>query len=936
MAQEKIDHLIINSPYAEPKYHWRRDPNSLLFDKVAGRRPAGYVIATPGANPANDTGTFVPIPLVDQIRTRTKEWREKGFPGVTGTTLRLLTHWYDLSARRDDRRFFFCQLEAIETIIWLVEGPEADRVGVDIPSDGGAFRRICSKMATGSGKTIDMALLIAWQTLNKAADPQNPRYSKNFLVVAPGLTIKRRLRVLIPSDPNNFYDEFGIVPSGLRDKLNQARVLIHNWHMLQWESEQVLAKKKSVDKRGPISDIAYARSVLAELGNVQNIVVINDEAHHAWRIPPGAHSISSSKEEIKQATIWVGGLDRIHQARGILAAHDFSATPFASIGKRGSEETLYDWIVSDFGLNDAIESGLVKTPRVVIRDDGRMTPELRSRFYHIYPHEKDDLFRRVPEETPLPDLVNNAYTLLGKDWLEAARDWKQQGMRTPPVMITVANRTETAARIKYAFDHNRFHIDELCAPDLTVHIDSKVLEMAEAEETDSPHADTPLGAESDSEETVDDQPTHKLSKKAQAAELREIVDTVGKVGKTGEKIQNVISVGMLSEGWDAQTVTHIMGLRAFNSQLLCEQVVGRGLRRTSYEMDKETELFAPEYVNIFGVPFTFMPHEETEDGAPKPVTPKFPVEPDPNKKQFEIKWPNVIRVEQVFKPELTLDNAIVSPLNIEAWQTSTIAELAPVVDGQPDVTRISSIDLEELGRRQRMQRIIFQSAAEVYEIMQPSWQGNKDLLLAQVIHLTEKFVSSNKICINPPLFNTDDLRRRIVITLNMSKVVQHIWEAIRFENTRTLVPVFDTERPIRSTGDLQTWWTSRIRVPGLKSHINVTVFDSTWEASEASEFDRNENVSAWVKNDHLGFVIHYTYQGVVHTYWPDFLIRLKSRDMLVLETKGKDDQQSKTKREFLDEWVRAVNADGRFGKWKWTVSKDPAAIKGILARAVNE
>src|SRR5574341_586514 len=185
MPQERIDHLIINSPYLEPKYYWKRDPNTLLFDKIEGRRPAGYVIATPGANPTNDTGTFVPIPLVDQIRKRVKEWREKDYPGVTGTTLRLLKHWYDVNARRDDRRFFFCQLEAIETIIWLAEAPEADRVGIDIPSDGGLFKRICSKMATGSGKTVDMAMLIAWHTLNKVADPQNPRYSKNFLAVAP-------------------------------------------------------------------------------------------------------------------------------------------------------------------------------------------------------------------------------------------------------------------------------------------------------------------------------------------------------------------------------------------------------------------------------------------------------------------------------------------------------------------------------------------------------------------------------------------------------------------------------------------------------------------------------------------------------------------------------------------------------------------------------
>lgn len=933
MSQATIDHLIINSPYTEPQAYWKRDPSTLLFDKVEGRRPAGYFVATPGANPVNDAGTFIPIPLVETIRPRIKAWRSARYPGATGTTKRLLEHWYNLGERRSDRRFFFCQLEAIETLIWLTEAPASDRVGIDIPSDGGDFKRLCAKMATGSGKTIVMAMLIAWHALNKIVDPQNSAYSKNFLVVAPGLTIKRRLQVLIPSNPANFYDEFNIVPAGLRDKLNQANVLIHNWHALQWETESDLAKKKSVDKRGPMSETAYARAVLSELGSAQNLVVINDEAHHAWRIPPGAHSVSATKEEIEQATIWVGGLDRVHRVRGILNAYDFSATPFASIGKKGSEEVLYKWIISDFGLNDAIESGLVKTPRIVVRTDAAMDATYRPLLYHIYPHVREDLNRRVPEQTPLPDLVINAYTLLGKDWLETFKTWQNAHAATPPVMISVANRTETAARIKYAFDHHKIPIDELTFSGLTIHIDSKVLKLAEDEE--SPVPETVGANDSDDDESPNDiiadspTPTRKLTKKEVAAQLRETVDTVGKVGQPGEQIQNVISVGMLSEGWDAKTVTHIMGLRAFNSQLLCEQVVGRGLRRRSYEIEDDG-LFRPEYVNIFGVPFTFMPHEETGDEPPKPEKPRFAVEPDPSKRECEIPWPNVIRVDHVYKPQLSLELSKVSALYIDAYKTNTLAELAPVVDGQPDISKITSIDLEELGRKYRTQKIVFETAAAIYDQMQPDWQGNKQYLLAQVIRLVEKFVSSNKIHILPPLFNQDEMRRRIVITLNMNRVVQHIWEAIRFENTQTLVPIFDTERPIRSTADMQVWYTTRPWQIPQKSHINRVVYDSTWEANETFEFDRNENVLAWVKNDHLGFVIHYSYQGVIHTYYPDFLIRLKNGDMLVLETKGKDDQQNRTKREFLDEWVRAVNADGRFGKWKWAVSKNPADVKGIL------
>jgi type III restriction enzyme len=406
--------------------------------------------------------------------------------------------------------------------------------------------------------------------------------------VAPGLTVKSRLQVLDPTGKNNFYDEFNVVPAALLDKLRQGKVLVRNWHMLNWESEERIAKKRTVDKRGAKSDEAYVREVLGELAGTRNIVVINDEAHHAWRIPAESKVKGVKKEDIEEATKWVGGLDRIHKARGILNCYDFSATPFAPSGKQSSEEALFDWIVSDFGLNDAIESGLVKTPRVVVRDDGMPDAKTyRSKLYHIYEHVKDDLNRKAEEQEPLPDLVTVGYYLLGKDWLEAATAWKKSGLRTPPVMITVANRTETAARVKYAFDHKKILLEELCDSERTLHIDSKVLETAEAQE----EALALNGDEEPDEDGEDDEPVRKLSKKELAEKLRQQVDTIGKAGKPGEQIQKVISVGMLSEGWDARTVTHIMGLRAFSSQLLCEQVVGRGLRRVSYEFDKEKGLF---------------------------------------------------------------------------------------------------------------------------------------------------------------------------------------------------------------------------------------------------------------------------------------------------------------------------------------------------------
>lgn len=930
MSSTTINQLIINSPYEEPKHYWSYDRETRSFARKEGRRPAGYVIASENSRSFDDPGIFIELPLVNKIRLRVNAWRESGYPGVTGITKHLLEHWYN-PEEREYRRFFFCQLEAIETLIWLVEAPEAEKVGIEIPSDGGFFKRFCSKMATGSGKTIVMAMLIAWQVLNKVTYPHDTRFSRHIFVVAPGLTVKNRIQVLIPAFQGNYYEEFNIVPSALLEKLHQGRVHIHNWHKLNWETEERIAKKKGVDKRGAKSNEAYVRDVLGEMANAHNIIIINDEAHHAWRVPAESKIKGVKKEDIEEATKWIGGLDRIHRARGILACYDFSATPFAPSGKKSSEEALFGWIVSDFGLNDAIESGLVKTPRVVIRDDG--VPDARtykSKLYHIYEWVKDDLNRKAEEYETLPDLVINGYYLLGKDWLETVKAWQEAKFKTTPVMISVANRTETAARIKYAFDHKKIRIDELCIPEQTLHIDSKVLEMAESQE----EADA-FDESTTTEEDQNTGPSHKLSKKKQAEVLRQMVDTIGQAGKPGERIQKVISVGMLSEGWDAKTVTHIMGLRAFSSQLLCEQVVGRGLRRTSYEINPKTGLFDAEYVNIFGVPFTFLPHESEDGPPPPPPPPKTRVEPVKEKQQYGISWPNIIRIDHMYKPGLKLDMDSVKALELHASDTKMLAELAPIVEGKPDITKISSIALEDLGRKFRMQRIVFETAGDIFDQMKPNWKGNKEYLLAQLIRLVEEFIASDKIHISPPLFYQDETRRRLLITLNMSKLVQHIWEAIRFENTESIVPVFDSDHPIRSTEDMQTWYTGKPCEYTKKSHINFCVFDSTWESAEAFELDNNPHVEAWVKNDHLGFEIFYIFEGIVQKYRPDFIIKLRTNDFLILEVKGQDTRRDKTKREFLNEWVKAVNEHSGFGKWQWSVSKDPGDIKNIIKRVIT-
>jgi len=937
---QKIDKLIINSPYVEPAQYWEYLRDSREFILQTGRRPAGYVVASENSKSFDDPGVFIEIDLVNQIRPRVTKWRENGYPGVTGITKRLLNHWQDPEERKD-RRFFFCQLEAIETLIWLTEAPDSDKTGIEIPSDGGEFSRWCNKMATGSGKTIVMSMLIAWQVLNKVNNNQDKRFSKNVLVVAPGLTVRSRLSVLNPTDEDNYYEEFNIVPSGLMDSLRLGKVKIINWHALAWQSEEKIAKKKSVDKRGAKSDEAYVKEVLGDMANASNLIVINDEAHHAWRLPAESKVKGVKKEDIEESTIWVGGLDRINNARGILRCFDLSATPFAPSGKKASEEALYPWIVSDFGLNDAIESGLVKTPRVVVRDDGKVDKDLRSRLYHIYMDEsvKDDINQKVDETTPLPDLIKNGYLLLGKDWKATKDEWESAGHKIPPVIITVANTTFTSARIKYSFDSDSFmltaaSLGELVNPELTLQIDSSILKKAEAETEEVEVVESSgSDSESDSEEVTTEV---KLTKKQQAELLRRTVDTVGKIGEPGEQIQNVLSVGMLSEGWDAKTVTHIMGLRAFSSQLLCEQVVGRGLRRTSYDVGDDG-LFEAEYVNIFGVPFTFLPHEGGEDGPPPPPPkPKTEIRVERERLEHEITFPNVIRIDHIFKPKLTLDLSQVSSLNLDPYDSITEAELEAIIAGKPNPAALSEIDLKEIADKLRLQTIIFRIASTIYNSeKKPDWKGSKEMFLIQLISIIEQFISSGKIVIQNPVFNSDESKKRILIMLNMNKVIQHIWNVIRAENTDALTPVFDRENPIRSSNDIRSWWSSKPCERFEKTHTNLVVCDSSWEYLEAKTINESEYVKSFIKNDHLNFVVYYNFQGVVRRFFPDFICKLNNGKNLIIETKGQDSEQNKTKRAYLDEWCKAINQHGGFGQWCWEVSFDPNDIQTLIAKHCN-
>ena len=582
-----VDNPILNSPFDEPTRYWAYEEGQPILKQ--GRRPAGYYLKarTRGPQMAMLEEEFVPLDLVNTIREQVKAWRERGYPGVTPITRQLLIHW---NHPERERKLFFCQREAAETLIWLVEASPAEKQGITIPKDNGLTRYAC-KMATGSGKTVVMGMVIAWQVLNKLANPQDRRFSDAVLLVCPNLTIRERLQVLLPWKPGNYYDRFDLVPRGLLERLQQGKFEVTNWHLFQPQDD---SRSRSVVQRGAESDAAFCRRVLKGLGNKQNILVINDEAHHAYRPAPLPEEVKAqlSTDEIKEreeATVWVSGLDRIASARGINLCADFSATPFYIKGSGYEEGAPFPWIVSDFGLVDAIESGIVKIPRVPADDN---TGALIPKYFRLWEainqalpaSERQTARRRAKPESVLRE-AEGALATLASEWKKTLEEFQRGGSPVPPVMIVVCDNTDLAKLVHEHIARGNVMPELTNSPDgeVTFRIDTKLL--AEAE--------TAIEGET----------------KAQAAErLRKVVDTIGKLEWEGEgnppgkDIRCVVSVGMLNEGWDAQNVTQILGLRAFTSQLLCEQVVGRGLRRLNYDDFSE-----PEYVDVYGVPFEVIP-----------------------------------------------------------------------------------------------------------------------------------------------------------------------------------------------------------------------------------------------------------------------------------------------------------------------------------------
>ena len=918
--------LIINSPFEEPRKHWDMNAAGDL-QIIDERRKSQYMLADKGGTAdTDDSGRlfgFHDFDLVNELRDLMRVWRKNGYDETTLTTQQLLEYWQ--SETRTENRLFFCQLEAIETIIFLTETKRGQAIARDkkrLKGDGGPFPRWCAKMATGTGKTVVMAMLIVWHTLNRAANPVSSIYSRNFFIVAPGLTVKDRLQVLNPMHEDNYFDQFLLVPPDTRrDTLQTARVLITNWHQMDWETDEKLAKKKSVVKLGAESDAKFVKRLFnGRLPEYEPVVVFNDEAHHAWRVPTDVEADEWGKQALEEPTKWIQGLDRLHRAKnvGITACYDFTATPFMPAGKKKLKyERMFNWVVSDFGLNDAIEAGLVKTPRIAHSDNtlgeetnglsGINPQEIESQLFHIFSDDtvRNDLSKTRKPEEPLPDLVIQAYRILVSTWQETFKSWDENGAETPPVMVSITNRTHTAARVNHLFTKSKM----LNAPELdeaheTLYIDSTQLAKAEKE---------------------------AASGEDGAEYLREQVMTIGVMNKPGEQIRHVIAVDMLSEGWDAKNVTHIMGLRPFTSQLLCEQVIGRGLRRTNYEaIDEVTGLFSPEHVRVFGVPFALMLQQVETGKTPPPAQPGKLVESASAKSAYEIHFPDIVRIDSPKKQRIVVDigdiPVFAPPLALSRADMADVLEWA----GKPANETLRDTTLDDI----RLQTMAMAAALEVAKGL-PHLE-HSTLMTGQLADLTVQFSQTSQL-----LIASNGLSRETSIKQNIGGITRHIASyVIDQENAITdetiLIPVYrDPHRPVRSTSQTRSWYT---RVKGdlltadpKRCHLNYAVYGSQVEKKIGSLLSSHRNVAAWIKNDreHIGFAVLYIHNGKISHYIPDFIARLndhpdpRKQTHVIIEAKGAVETEAQSKQMYLDRWITAVNREDRWGKWEnWGLAFD--------------
>lgn len=998
MSDAFFERPILNSPYDYPGRHWELDPSGQPTQRVVEkRRQADFITPIPAPRKqkgqgnqaslgldeiqslSDDSQKYAHTAVINGVRQEVDRWRQIPNPNdwrVTPETARLLQHWRHFEF--NGVRPFFCQVEAVETAIWLTEvAPNVGKAGekylehlTDVNNAANPeLSRLALKLATGAGKTTVMAMLIAWQTVNAVRRPGSKRFSRGFLIVAPGLTIKDRLQVLQPNDPNSYFTSRELVPADMMDDLRRAKIVITNYHAFKLRERFELSKGGRQLLQGRLgqeldtteSEGQMIQRVMPELMGLKDIMVINDEAHHCYREKPGdpddedlvKDDKKTAEKNAEAARLWISGLEAVNRKLGVTRVMDLSATPFFLSGSGYREGTLFPWTMSDFSLMDAIECGIVKLPRVPVAENipGNQMPMFRDLWRHIgkkMPKKGRGAGARL-DPLSIPVELQTALQALYGHYEKTYKLWKERGINVPPCFIVVCNNTATS---KLVFDYISGFVREnddgssnvvngrlelfrnfdendnpLPRPN-TLLIDSEQLESGEALD---PSFRDMAGPE------IEQFRQEVLERGGTIAEeirdgksfddarlLREVMNTVGKAGRLGESIRCVVSVSMLTEGWDANTVTHVLGVRAFGTQLLCEQVIGRALRRQSYALNPDGH-FDVEYADVLGIPFDFTAKPVVSD--PKPPLPTIQIKAvRPERDHLEIRFPRVAG----YRVDLPEDRLTAK------FTPESVLELTPDLVG-PSVTRNSGIigeavdlSLNHLGDMRRSTLLFNLTQRLLYTKWRDPGDEPKLHLFGQLKRITQQWLDNCLVCKGdtyPALLMYQALAdiacERITAAITLSEQ----------ERSRPIRAVLDPYNPVGSTRyvNFATAKTDRWDTigPPPKCPLNWVILDSDWESEFCRVAEAHPRVRAYVKNHNLGFEVPYRFGSETRHYRPDFIVHVDdgrgNHDLLnlVVEIKGYRREDAKEKKSTMDiYWVPGVNALGSFGRWAFAEFTD--------------
>ncbi len=1004
MSNPFFDHPILNSPYEYPRKHWELDDQGQPTQRVIERRRrAEFITPIPkpkkrkrgtqqeemvfdeGKGLSSQRQQYDVTSIINKVRRHVDEWR--GLPlgawQVTPETARLLQHWrhHNFGGIRP----FFCQVEAVETAIWLTEvAPHSDagRRLLDHLTAANwdanpELRRLALKLATGSGKTTVMAMLIAWQTINAVRRSNSKHFTRGFLVVSPGLTIKDRLRVLQPNDPDSYYQNRELVPHDLLDDLRRAKIVITNYHAFKRRERVELSAGGRALLQGRTGDALHTQEtegqmiqrVMPELMGMKNILVLNDEAHHCYREKPQEADDEELKGDDKKeaeknneaARLWISGLEIVKRRLGIARVFDLSATPFFLRGSGYAEGTLFPWTMSDFSLMDAIECGIVKLPRVPVAENipGDELPVYRNLWEHI----RKDMPKKGRgqggklDPLKLPTRLQTALQALYGHYEKTFKLWEDEGIRVPPCFIIVCQNT-AISKLVYDFvsgfhrenedgtttlENGRLplfrNFDETTGNPLprpnTLLIDSEQLEAGDA-------LDENFRAMAGDEIERFRREIIERSGDVRAADhltdqdlLREVMNTVGKPGQLGGSIRCVVSVSMLTEGWDANTVTHVLGIRAFGTQLLCEQVIGRALRRQSYDLNEEG-LFNVEYADVFGVPFDFTAKPVIAPPAPPRETVQVKAM-RPERDALEIRFPRV----EGYRVELPEERLTAN------FNDDSILELNPDLVG-PSITRNAGIigqgvdlNLEHLDDL-RPSTLVFQITQRLlYTKWRDPGEEPKLHLFGQLKRITKQWLDTCLVCQGgtyPGLLMYQELA-----DMACNRITAGITRAL--EGQRPIKALLDPYNPTGSTAHVRfnTSRPHRWETSPQRCHINWVVLDSDWEGEFCRVAEAHPKVKAYVKNHNLGLEVPYRYGSETRRYWPDFIVLVDDgrgpKDLLhlVVEIKGYRREDAKEKKSTMETyWVPGVNNLKQYGRWAFAEFGDIYRIESDFAAQVKK